>query len=80
MNFLDHIEALRWHIIRSAIAILIGAIAVFCKVEWIFDRIILGPAHSDFVSYKWFCARLGKSTAITTMRFCLHGAGKHEVH
>ena len=56
MNFLDHVEDLRWHIIRSAIAILIGAIAVFCKVEWIFDRIILGPAHSDFISYKWFCA------------------------
>jgi len=56
MNFLDHVEDLRWHIIRSAIAILIGAIAVFCKVEWIFDHIILGPAHSDFISYKWFCA------------------------
>jgi sec-independent protein translocase protein TatC len=59
MSFLDHLEALRWHIIRSVIAVLIGAIAVFIKVEWIFDRIILGPAHNDFVSYKWFCA-LGK--------------------
>lgn len=56
MNFLDHVEDLRWHIIRSAFAILIGAILVFIKVEWIFDRIILGPAHSNFVSYKWFCA------------------------
>ncbi len=56
MNFLDHVEDLRWHIIRSAIAILVGAILIFIKVEWIFDRIIMGPAHSDFVSYKWFCA------------------------
>lgn len=56
MNFLDHVEDLRWHIIRSAIAILVGAIAVFCKVEWIFDHIILGPADDSFVSYKWFCA------------------------
>jgi len=56
MNFLDHVEDLRWHIIRSGVAVLICAIAVFCKVEWIFDRIILGPAHNDFVSYKWFCA------------------------
>jgi sec-independent protein translocase protein TatC len=59
MNFLDHVEDLRWHIIRSAVAILIGAIIVFIKVEWIFDKIILGPAHKDFISYKWFCA-LGK--------------------
>ena len=56
MNFLDHVEDLRWHIIRSAFAILIGAILVFIKVEWIFDKIILGPAHKDFISYKWFCA------------------------
>jgi sec-independent protein translocase protein TatC len=56
MNFLDHVEDLRWHIIRSAAAILICAIAVFIKVELIFDKVILGPAHSNFVSYKWFCA------------------------
>ncbi len=59
MNFLDHVEDLRWHVIRCAFAILTGAILVFIKVEWIFDRIILGPAHQDFVSYKWFC-KLGK--------------------
>lgn len=56
MGFLDHIEALRWHIVRSVVAVVVLAIAVFIKVEWIFDRIILGPAHNDFVSYKWFCA------------------------
>ena len=56
MNFLDHVEELRWHIIRSAIAVIVAAILVFWKVEWIFDKVILGPAHSDFISYKWFCA------------------------
>ncbi len=56
MGFLDHIEALRWHIIRSVIVVIIAAIAIFIKVEWIFDRIIMGPAHNDFISYKWFCA------------------------
>ncbi|MES2702859.1 MAG: twin-arginine translocase subunit TatC [Bacteroidota bacterium] len=59
MHFLDHIEDLRWHIVRSVIAVVIGAIIVFTKVEWVFDRIILGPAHNDFISYKWFC-QLGK--------------------
>lgn len=68
MNFLDHIEDLRWHIIRSVLAILICAIAVFIKVEWIFDRIILGPTREDFISYKWFCA-LGR--ALHYDGFCL---------
>lgn len=55
MTFLDHIEDLRWHIVRSLIAILIMAIVVFCNIDWVFDRIILGPAHSSFISYKWLC-------------------------
>lgn len=66
MNFLDHIEELRWHIVRSAMAIIIGACFAFWKVEWIFDRIILGPAHEDFISYDWFCklGRLAHSEAL----------------
>jgi len=55
MSFIDHVEDLRWHVIRSVIVIFIAAIFVFIKVEWIFDKIILGPAHNDFIAYKWFC-------------------------
>lgn len=68
MGFLDHIEALRWHIIRSVVVVVIAAIAVFIKIEWIFAHIILGPAQNDFVSYKYFCA-LGK--ALHYESFCL---------
>lgn len=68
MNFLDHVEALRWHIIRSFIAIVIAAVIVFTKVEWVFDHIILGPAHDDFIAYKWFC-NLGK--LLHYKSFCL---------
>jgi sec-independent protein translocase protein TatC len=55
MAFVDHIEELRWNIIRSVIAVLIGSIVVFFNIEWIFDHIILGPAHADFISYKVLC-------------------------
>lgn len=55
MTFLDHIEALRWHLIRAIIVLVVAAIVVFFNIEWIFDHIILGPAHSDFVSYRWLC-------------------------
>lgn len=68
MNFLDHVDELRKHIIRSVFAIFIGAVLVFIKVEWIFDRIILGPTYNNFVSYKWFCA-LGR--AVHYDQFCL---------
>lgn len=59
MAFTDHIEELRWHVIRGLIAIIICAIAIFINIEWIFDKIILGPAKNDFISYGWLC-KLGK--------------------
>lgn len=55
MAFTDHIEALRWHIVRSLVAVIITAIVMFFNIEWIFDHIILGPAHSYFVSYRVLC-------------------------
>ena len=66
MAFVDHIETLRWHIIRSVIAIFILAIVVFINIEWVFDTIILGPAHSDFVSYRVLC-RLGEMIHVSAL-------------
>lgn len=59
MAFTDHIEELRWHLIRSVAVIILSAIIVFFNVEWIFTKVILGPAQSDFLSYKFLC-QLGK--------------------
>ena len=66
MSFMDHIEDLRWHIVRGLIAVLIAAIFVFIKIEWIFEHIILAPAKSDFISYKWLCW-LGKVLHIDSL-------------
>lgn len=55
MTFVDHLEELRWHIMRSLLAILVGAIAIFLNIDWIFDHIIMGPVRNDFVSYKLLC-------------------------
>ena len=43
MSFLDHLEELRWHIIRSTIAILLVAVVAFLAKDIIFDQIIFGP-------------------------------------
>jgi len=59
MAFTDHIEVLRWHIIRALLAVIIASIVVFFNIEWVFTNIILGPAKSDFISYGWLC-KLGK--------------------
>lgn len=73
MSFIDHLEELRWHIVRSVIAVLIGAIAIFIYVGTIVDKIILGPAHQDFVTYGVLCKvgrylHLGESLCINNVK------------
>src|SRR5690606_5575252 len=66
MAFVDHIEELRWHIIRSLLSVIVCAIVVFFNIEWIFDNIILGPAHSDFISYRVLC-KLGNMIHVSAL-------------
>jgi sec-independent protein translocase protein TatC len=55
MSFIDHLEALRWHIVRAAIAILLAGGTIFVCIDWVFDNIIQAPASKDFVSYGALC-------------------------
>jgi sec-independent protein translocase protein TatC len=55
MTFFDHIEELRWHIIRSVIVWLVAAIAIFIYIDWVYDTIILAPANESFVTYSGLC-------------------------
>lgn len=55
MSFMEHLDALRWHLFRSAIAIVLMAIVFFVFTDFWFDTIIFGPMHQDFISYKGLC-------------------------
>jgi sec-independent protein translocase protein TatC len=55
MSFIDHLEELRWHVIRAVISILAGAVIVFIKIDFVIDKVLMGPVHKDFITYKWLC-------------------------
>jgi len=55
MSFLDHLEELRWHVIRAVIAIMVFAIAAFIGKGIVFGQIILGPSRTDFWTYQMLC-------------------------
>jgi len=55
MTFLQHLEELRWHIIRSVIAVVVGAIAAFMLKDFIFDKIILAPKSPGFITNRLLC-------------------------
>src|SRR4051812_32005843 len=55
MSFFDHLEALRWHLIRSALAIVVFTILVFAFYSWIYDNVIMAPSKSDFWTFRMMC-------------------------
>jgi sec-independent protein translocase protein TatC len=55
MSFLDHLEDLRWHLIRSTLAVVIVAIVAFLAKDFIFDVLLFGPKNPDFPTYKLLC-------------------------
>lgn len=55
MSFLEHLEVLRWHLVRSSIAVLVFMIAIFSFKSFVFDEIILAQKNSNFWTYEMFC-------------------------
>jgi sec-independent protein translocase protein TatC len=55
MSFLEHLEELRWHIIRSLVAILILMIVAFCFKRFLFDHVVLAPRNPNFFTNRVLC-------------------------
>src|SRR5210317_756196 len=56
MSFLDHVEILRWHLVRSTAAIIIFGFLAFLMKDFVFNTIIFAPKNPEFATYKFFCA------------------------
>ena len=55
MSFLDHLEVMRWHLLRSILAVVIMALVAFVFKEIVFDKIILAPKEPHFPTNRWLC-------------------------
>lgn len=55
MSFLDHLEELRWVLVRSSAAVVIMAIITYFFADYIFETIIFGPTNPNFITYRFFC-------------------------
>jgi sec-independent protein translocase protein TatC len=55
MSFLDHLEELRWVLVRSSAAVVIMATVTYFFSDFIFDKLIFGPTDPSFITYRFFC-------------------------
>jgi sec-independent protein translocase protein TatC len=69
MSFLEHLEELRWHIIRSCLAIVICAVLAFIFSRIIFDQVLLAPKNPDFFTNRILC-KLG--TLLHSQNLCIN--------
>lgn len=63
MTFIDHLEELRWHLVRSVIAVVICAIGVMIFSKEVVEDVLMAPTRADFVSARWLCT-MGQSIGI----------------
>lgn len=70
MGFLDHVEELRWHILRSAVFVLVFWVVIFCFKDFLFNTLLYGPKRGDFITYRWLC-QLSPATCIQPKEFQL---------
>ncbi|MEO8591338.1 MAG: twin-arginine translocase subunit TatC [Flavobacteriales bacterium] len=75
MTFLEHLEELRWVLMRSAIAVVVCMVAVFIWIQDVFEKFIMGPASPDFITYRALCA-LGRKLGMADS-LCVQGMTFH---
>lgn len=73
MSFLQHLEVLRWHLMRAAAAVLIFAVVAFFYMDVIFDNIILAPKDPDFITFRAMCAF--SHSVLNSNQLCVESTG-----
>jgi sec-independent protein translocase protein TatC len=71
MSFLEHLEVLRWHLIRALLGILLVAIVAFIFKDIVFNRILLAPKMPGFVTNRLLCD-FGRSISI--LKLCINSS------
>ncbi len=75
MSFLDHLEELRWHIIRSVGAIVIIGIVVFWQSH-IVEKILFAPRFKTFPTYQFICEYFGVFCEVPQFKFIYKDLGE----
>jgi sec-independent protein translocase protein TatC len=82
MSFIDHLEELRWHLIRALVGIVVFTMVAFFNKSIVYNLIILGPSRVEFWTYRMFC-KLSEVTCVDKMPFIIMNrdpAGQFTMH
>lgn len=63
MTFWDHLEALRWMLVRIISALMVFVVAGFAFIPYLFNNVVMAPSRNDFFFYRF----LSKVAAASNM-------------
>ncbi len=72
MSFLDHLEELRWHLVRSTVCVLIFTVVFFIFQKEVYNQFLLAHLNPDFITYQWFCevfTKIGLESSFCNVNF-----------
>lgn len=58
MSFLQHLEELRWRLVRCVVVVIVLAVVLWWNQEWIMNKIFISMSKPDFFTFKFFCQNL----------------------
>jgi len=82
MTVLDHLEELRWRLVRGAIVIVLLSIGAFIYMPYIFQNVILAHSKTDFWTYRMMCL-IDKGLCVDKLNFILQNkdmSGQFTMH
>ena len=63
MSFLQHLEELRWRLVKSAVAVVVVASVIWYFQEIIMVNLFLSMKEKDFITFRLFCKYFGVCVA-----------------
>ena len=68
MSFLQHLDELRWRLVRIAIAVISVAVVLWIYQEWVMNHVFLVLKEKEFITFKLLCAYFGVCVSDTTVK------------
>jgi sec-independent protein translocase protein TatC len=68
MSFLQHLDELRWRLVRIAIAVISVAVVLWIYQEWVMNHVFLVLKEKEFITFKLLCSYFGVCVSDTTVK------------
>ena len=68
MSFLQHLDELRWRLVRIAVAVILVGVVLWIYQEWVMNHVFLALKDKEFITFRVLCTYFGVCVADTSVK------------